>query len=111
MEKTITLPNGKTYKVGFDFSTLLEVEELTNKQFTELDMSNRKDMLYLMYAAVKTFNEGVEPFWDWLHNIDSMATATTFSNIIGEHITHFFVIPPMAEEPVQAEESKDNKRP
>lgn len=109
MKNEITLPNGKTYKIGFDFSTLLEVEELTGKSFGDINVNDKRDNISLMYAAIKSFNTDVEPFKEWLHNVTSINVAQDINAALADHINAFFGIPSIAEQHVEETSGEGEK--
>lgn len=112
MEK-ITL-NGREYNIGFDFSSLLEVEEQTGKAFTEIDHANSRENLQFIYSCLKAFNDGMPTFREWLHEIKNVADVTRISNAISFYISAFFAIPAVSEQHVPENEDKgdgDNESP
>ena len=111
MNNNITI-NGKDYAIGFDFASLLEIEEITGKSFTEINNENRRENLQFIYGALKSFNDWMPPFNQWLHELTSVADIATVNEALAPHITAFFKIPGIAESHVadnSDEESTEEK--
>lgn len=110
MEK-ITL-GGKEFRIGFDFSTLLAVEDEFGKGFSEVLENNsktNKDNLRFLYACIKAFNPDVEPFNEWIHCISNVADMTDLNVDIVEHQKRFFATPAsLAKEQTGDSEAKND---
>ena len=105
-ENTIAL-NGKKWKVGFDFSTLLAFEEIAGHSLETLSEISKKDNVILLYASILTFNDDVPEFNDWLHCINNYQVYQELNNLVAPHVIKFFSIPTTAELPKKGKDTKN----
>lgn len=86
------------YRIGFDFSTLLEIEETFNTDFATFIQGDRtmKDNLKFLYACLKAFNPGIAEFGEWLHTV-GRDDVKTLNEAIIEAQNKFFDTPGIAE--------------
>ena len=88
--------NGESFRIGFDFSTLLAIEDEFGKNFSDvLAEKNRsnKDNLRFLYAVVKAFNPGVPDFGEWLHCLTHVQDIDTLNTAVLGAQAEFFCKP------------------
>lgn len=107
MEK-ITL-GGKDYRIGFDFSVLIEVEDMFGTDFREVFNNEEKSLkqrMQILYCCMKPFNEGFPSFSEFSHML-SPNDMQGAAGIIADCQLQFFAMSEMATNHLPKDDRKE----